>query len=889
MTVRNLEYLFHPRSVAVVGASDAPGGYGTLVLNNLAAGGFSGLIQPVAVRHRSLLGLIHHTQVDKLAAAPDLAVLCSPLESLPDVVHQLARQGTRAAIVTCPIASHIRTEEGESLRIALLKAARPHLMRILGPGSAGIVVPAIGLNASFSQARLAPGRLAFVAQSAAVTAAVVDWAQTKGIGFSCVMHLGDSGDVDIGDVLDQLASDPATEAILLHFDQVTDGHKFMSAARAAGRNKPVVAIRPSRLGASQPVGATRAGALVDEEDVYAAALRRAGIVRVDTTEGLFEAVEALARAKPVKRSRLTIVTNGAGFGAMAAQVLHRGGGSLASFSPETLAALEAAGLSRTPGNPLELPIDSPAHRYRDVLAALLASPDNDSVLLIVAPTAIVPAAEIARAVCEAPAQSARPLLITCWMGGESAHAAQAIANQCHIPSFPSPERAVEMFLGIVQYGINRDLLAETPPSVPTDFHPDSSRGHELVAKALADGREWLVEGDAKALLQAYRLTVDQPQVAHTEAEVVRLAEEQGFPVGLRPVLAADHGGAPSLGTVHGLASSGEVRQAARNLRRRARERAQGIRLEGFSLQPAALAPGSFELLVGAVSDPVFGPLIVFGRGGPSAALVRDVAVALPPLNLLLARDLVERAGVSRLMAGAATIDLDAVCLALVQVSQLVADLDEVAELEIDPLLADSDGVRVMDARIRILPRRRRRGVRRFAIRPYPKELEERLSWNGLDLLLRPIRPEDEPEHGAFLESLSAEDSRYRFFSTMRHLPHRQLARFTQIDYDREMAFVAIAPGADGKPETVGEVRAVADPDNVCAEFAIVVRSTMKGKGLGKLLLQRMIAYLRDRGTHELRGETLPDNGRMKELAEELGFQVSSHLEDGVVELRLPLR
>ena len=890
MTVRNLEHLFRPASVGVVGAFERPDGYESVVLANLQAGGFGGRVFPVRYKPRSLLNLAARPQLEPMAEAPELAVLCGDPERSPGIVAQLGAAGTRAAILACPAGGAGRENGGQGWRKALLDAARGPLLRILGPGSAGLIVPHLGLNASFWGTPPLAGRIAFVSQSAAVTAAVLDWTRGRGIGFSAVVHLGESLDVDLADVLDYLASDPQTGSILVHFESVLDGRKFMSAARAAARNKPVAALRPGRVSGGQRLATTQAGTRVEPDDVYAAALRRAGLVRVLTTEGLFEAVEALARARPLVDDRLAIVANGGGFGRIASDVLQLGGGRLA-----VLAQTAGADLARVlpaaarPFNPLELPADAAPEVYAEVLRLLLKGADADAVLLIHAPTPFFRSAEIAGAVCQA-AEGAPHDVFACWVGGESAVEAQRLSAQRGVLSFDTPEKAVAVFLGIAQYRRNRELLRQTPPSLPADFAPNPAAARRVVARALRDGRDRLLDRDAMALLAAYGFPAAELPFARSAQGCIDAARALGFPVTIKMLLAAQGaGGGRVAGILSFLDSEAEVREAVRNLRRRVRERQPEQRVLGFIVQPAVVRTDAWALFIGVAPDPVFGPVILFGEGGGSLTNPRDCAVALPPLNLALARDLVECTAVGRRMAAAGDVDMQPIFLALVQVSQLLADLDEIVELEIDPLIVDAQAVRIREARLRIVAHRRRSGARRFAIRPYPQESREQVRWRGRAIELRPIMPEDEAAHGEFLASLDTEDVRYRFFSVMRRLPHSELARYTQIDYDREMAFVAVGRDAEGHAQTLGEVRAVADPDNVAAEFAIVVRSDLKGMGLGRLLLDRLIAYLRDRGTAELRGETMLDNDRMKNLARDCGFKVTPRRDLGVVELKLPLR
>ena len=883
MTIRNLDFLLKPKSIAVVGASEVPGSYGAVALRNLIDGGFGGPILPVALRERSLFGIGTHPRIQALPMAADLALVCSAPENVAAIIAELGARGTKAAIVGIP---GLPAEQSD----AMLRAARPHLMRILGPGSGGVMVPPLKLNASFAHLTPAAGRIAFVAQSAAVAGAVLDWAKSKGIGFSCVVHLGDSADVDLADVLDYLATDPQTASILMHFETVASGRKFMSAARAAARNKPVVAIKGGWIeGAAERAGAP---ARPSSGAVYSAALRRAGIVRVPTIEALFDAAEALARARPIGGERLSILANGAGLGRIAADVLVRAGGRIAGLSAKTRSRLAKTLAPGAPQqNPVALKADASPGDFAAALSALLEDGESDAVLVINAPSAFAPSAAVAAALCRV-AEAAPRNVFTCWLGGEAMSEARRVAAAHGVPSYDSPEDAVGVFLGIVNYRRNRDLLMQMPPSIATDFSPDTQAARAVIDRAVRAGRERLSESEACALLDAYGIAVAAPARALTGAQAAEAAQQLGFPVDLSVLLAQPDGKASVAASAYALESGPQVRSAARNLRRRMRERHPDARIEGFSLRHAALPAGARELSIGVGTDPVFGPVILFGQGGSSAAVARDSALALPPLNLLLAHDLISRTRVGRLLAdhGAGrALDREAVCLALERVSQIITDLDEIVALDIDPLVVDDKGANARAARIYIAAHKRRGGSRRFAIRPYPKELEQRLDWGGAALLIRPIRPEDETMHRDFIAALEPEDARNRFFSTMRELPRSQLARFTQIDYDREMALVAVETAADGTEHELGVVRAVTDPDNVRAEFAVVVGSGVKGKGLGKLLMERIIEYCRARGTQELIGETLADNQRMQKLAQACGFSLSVVPGEGTVALHLRLR
>ncbi|TRZ97961.1 MAG: CoA-binding protein [Rhodocyclaceae bacterium] len=777
MTVRNLEFLFRPKSIAVVcdtGAQSADGAsrYAEVVLRNIAAGGFSGAVIRVTAKKRSLFGIGAHIHIDDMEAVPDLAIVCAVLGDVPQIVAQLGARGTRAVIVGPSIRGRMSASRVAEAHKAILDAARPTLTRILGPGSGGLVVPACGLNASVASASATAGKIALVAQSTAVAAAVLDRACSKGIGFSSVLHLGASIDVDLADALDWLAADPDTEAILVQFDSITAGRKFMSAARAAARNKPVVAIRGARVETGRSSGTP-----LTADDVYDAALRRAGWVRIDTLEDLFDAAEALARVRPMHGERLSILANGHGLGRIAADALLRSGGRLATLSKDTLR--QVGGVVRTGSrlsNPLALPGDITAEDWAASLAAVLADPETDAVLTVYSPSPFAPGREVARAICEV-ARTTERNVFTCWVGGAAMLEAQQIAAQNGVLSHDSPETAIAIFCGIVNYERNRELLAQMPPSVAEDFTPDIEVARSVVAEVIDAGADTLPAREARRLLQAYGIDAAEYPVARSIDAALHAADEIGYPVDLALVLAnvVEHEQVAA-----GLRSPADIHIAARGLRNTARRQSPGVRVSGYRLRPGAARSGTAALRIGVADDPVFGPVIFLGPSSPAGAREGALVAALPPLNRMLARDLVARSRFARSVDDNEREALESILgTALVNLSQLLTDLDEVAGIELDPVHVEASGVVVLGARIRVEKSERKLGFRRFAIRPYPKELEQRVDWQGRRLLIRPIRPEDEATLGDLLNSLDAEDSRMRFFGAMRNLPRSQLARFTR--------------------------------------------------------------------------------------------------------------
>jgi acetyltransferase len=882
LSVRHFESLVRPSSVAVVGASDRPGSVGAVVMRNLLAGGFDGPILPVNPGRAAVAGVLAYPDVESLPVAPELAVIATPADAVPGLVDALGRRGTRAMAILTSL------ERDERLQRTLREAAAKHGVRMLGPNSVGIVVPAAGLNATFAHLGAKPGELALVSQSGAVCTAALDWASRRRIGFSCVVSLGDGLDVDAGDLLDHLGSDPGTRAILLYLESVRHPRKFLSAARAAARNKPVLVIKAGRGAEGKRAASSHSGALAGADDVVDAAIRRAGMLRVDRIDELFAAAETIARTRPFRGDRLAVLTNGGGLAVMAADMLAARGGHLAELAPETVDRLETELPSHwSRANPVDIVGDAPAERFAAALRILLDDPSSDALLVIYAPTAIVSGEEAARAVAETgAARGARPLLAS-WLGHAGTEQAERRLHAAGIPTYDTPEDGIAAFLHLVEFRRSQEMLMETPPSVPVGFEPDVASARRTVEAALAAGRTLLDEPESKAVLTAFGVPCVETRVVADADEAAARAAALGFPVALK-VLSPDLTHKSDVGgVVLDLETPEAVREAARAMTERVGELAPGASLRGFTVQRMARRPGAHELLLGVATDPVFGPVVLFGQGGTAVEVIGDRAVALPPLNLLLARELVGRTRVARLLAGyrnRPAADLGAIELALVQISQLLIDVPEVVELDVNPLLADGDGVLALDARIRVSADVEHD---RLAIRPYPQELEETIELrNGLRLRVRPIRPEDEPAHQAFLHRLSPTDVHFRFFNLVREMAHTQMARYTQIDYEREMAFVAVDPGTD-PPATVGVVRGVFTSDGREAEFAIIVQSDLKEQGLGRTLLEKLVRYCRERGTREVVGQVLPDNQAMLSLARRMGFE-SRPLPEGVVEVRLRL-
>jgi acetyltransferase len=898
MSVRNLEFLLKPSSVALIGASPKASTVGAVIFRNLSTAGFRGEIYPVNPNYEKIKNARAYPDIASLPKAPDLAVIATPRDTVPEVVAQLGERGTKAAVVITAGFAEGGCERDRELCNAMLDAAGPHGLRIVGPNCLGIMAPHLSLNASMAHLHPLPGNIAFVAQSGAVQTALLDWATSRSIGFSHFISLGDMADVDFGDVLDYLAVDIRTRAILLYMETVTHARKFMSAARTASRMKPVIVVKSGRSREGARAAACHTGAVAGDDAIYDAVFRRAGMLRVYDMQSLFDAVETLAMMpRMISGDRLAILTNGGGVGVIATDDLIDRGGRLAELSARTVARLNnVLPPTWSHANPIDIMSDAPASRYADALEALLDDGGVDAVLILNCPIAVSSGAKISRSIIDTmkkyKGKPKVPILLTSWLGEPAAARARRLFAQNRIPTYRTPTDAVRAFMHMVRYRRSQETLMETVPSIPEAFTPDTEKVERVIARALAEDRSWLTEIEAKTILEAYSIPVVMPHAAGSPEEAESIARELGTVVDLR-ILSPDLENHSDMCDVSlNLETPEIVRETAAAMMDGARRMLPDAQFPGFTVQPMIRHPHAHELFISMIHDAQFGPVISFGHGGAAKDVINDKAYALPPLNMRLAREVMHNTRVCRLLDGYRCMppaDKDSIALTLVKVSQLISDMAEIVELEINPLLADANGVVALNGRIRAA-RATQPAPQRFAIRPYPKELEETLTLSdGRTLLIRPIKPEDEPRFQKIFASLSPQEVRMRFLHPMQTLSHSQAARLTQIDYDREMALVLAGEGESGEEELYGSVRIIADSENEHAEYAILVHRDMAGRKLGRLLMQRIIDYARGRGIKKIVGQVLCENKAMLRVCEVLGFKNRIDLDDpGVIIVTLTL-
>lgn len=814
MSLKTLEQLLNPHSIAVIGASNQPNRPGNVVMRNLLQEQFDGPIMPVTPHYKSVNGVLAYRSIEELPIVPDLAIICTRATRVPAIILQLGRKGTRNAIVIAAGLDNLFTAQGTNLQEQMVAIAKEWGVRILGPDSLGVLIPEIGLNASYAHIPAMPGKIAVVSQSSAVCVTLLDWARRRRIGFSQVISLGEGVDIDFDEIVDYLGRDAKTSAILLYIDAIYDGRAFMSAARAASFNKPILVIKAGNYRETSQLTSRLPMEKVGDDAVYDAAFRRAGMLRVADLRELLAAVETLANGKPIYSEQLVIIANGNGPSAMAVDTLLQRGGRLATLDDALVAQLQP--LIHSGGratNPINLLGDATPETYQKVLKVILDSNSVDNLLIMQAPSALTPGEVYADAVINTYQQhpGRKPNLFANWMGEDAAQHARLRFADAGIASFRTPEGAVGAFMHMVQYRRNQKLLSETPESISDKVPYQPAKAQAIVQRVLAEGRNSLHQEEALGLLADYGIaTGAAPQGAHP------------------------------------------------------------LRLE-------------------VQLDPVFGPVILLGEAASHWSIRANAVVALPPLNMALARYLVIQAlaeGKIREREVYVPLHMPTLCLFLTQISQIVIDHPHLRHLLINSVFVAGETLCVAGASIEVSE-----GPSPYslAIRPYPKELEETFVLrDGQEVLLRPIRPEDELNLQAFDSSQTKEDRYKRYFAELPQFSHEQMVRLTQIDYEREMAFVAVAQHADNRENILGVVRAQRDPDNLVAEFAMAIRSDLKGIGLGSRLLQKMIDYVRSQGTRELVGCTMLENAGMANLARKLGFRVKYNRDDGLIDMALEL-
>ena len=887
MSTHYLSSLFTPGSIALFGASNRTDAVGGIVLRNLLGAGFEGRIYPINPKRDEVQGLKAYRALDVIDDAIDLAVVATPATTIPAIVESCGERGIQTMLI---LSAGFREtgEVGRRLEDKVMHLARQYDIRIMGPNCLGIIRPDIGLNVTFGNGTAKAGNLALVSQSGAICTSILDWADENGIGFSSVVSTGIGADLDFGDYLDYLVTDPHTKAILLYIEGISDARRFMSSLRAAARMKPVIALKVGRHAAGAEASMSHTGALVGSDETFSAALSRSGVLRVDTIGQLFSAAKALSSANyRSDAEKLVIITNGGGPGVMAADRLCDQGVELATITDETKKKLDAILPSVwSHGNPVDIIGDATPDRYRETIDVCLADPNIDGAIVILTPQAMTRPTEVAQAVIESAAGTKKPVMAS-WMGGPQVEAARELFNEAHVPCFRTVENAVDAFSYITRFNRNQRLLLQTPARLTHgQKQPDREGARLIIEGVLNEQRTILTEPESMAVLTAFGIPVVRSGIARSANEALVIAETIGYPIVMK-VLSPDITHKSDSGGVRlNIVSAHEVRNVYNQLIEQVKAKVPDADIIGVTVEQMYRSHAGRELMIGIARDPVFGPIVSFGSGGTTVEIVADSAVSLPPLNRRLAHDLVARTKVSKLLSAyrnVPAIEKDALIDALLAVSAIACELPWIQEMDLNPVIADDTGIVAVDARISVdYPAPSTDAYHHLAIHPYPAHLVREVQLNdGTDVTIRPIRPEDAETEAKFVRELSNESKYFRFMNTFHELSQDMLVRLTQIDYHNEMALIAVVETPDGY-EQIGVARYATNVDRKSCEFALVVADAWHGRGLGHHLMRDLMNVAKDRDLDIIEGQVLAKNSRMLKLMQSLGYEVVNDTDDGTV-------
>ena len=881
MNKHYLNTLFSPKSVAVFGASNRIDSIGYIVFNNLLTSQFNGALFPINLKEPEIQGKKAYKTITEINAPVELAVIATPPHTVPDIIECCGLHGVKAAIIITAGFSETG-EAGATLEQKLLENAKRYNIRLIGPNCLGIMRPSIGLNATFNKGSTNKGNIAFVSQSGALCTAILDWAQNNDVGFSSVVSMGSSTDVDFGEILDYLVSDYETQSILLYIEGIRNARAFMSALRSAARIKPIILVKVGRHASGSKAAMSHTASLVGADDVFDAAVKRAGVVRVQSISQLFTAAKALSCGFHPTGNRLAIVTNGGGPGVMAADRASDLGVNIAALSEGTIDYLNAHLPSNwSHSNPVDIIGDALNDRYHHAVKACLEDANVDGVLVILTPQAMTRPLESALEVIQLSEKSRKPLL-ACWMGETQVAEARKTFAQAKKPYFRTPEPAVEVFAHLSDYYRNQRLLMQMPGPLFSHIEPNIKNANSIVNKALKERRNILSEMESKALLEAFHIPVARTMIAHSKKEAVLIAEHLGFPIVMKVNSKEITHKSDIGGVILNITNAQEVQDAFEKIIAAARLHKPEAIIDGIAVEPMSVKPNGRELMIGVSTDPIFGPVITFGSGGIAVEVMHDRAIALPPLNHFLVKDLIENTHIAAMLGpfrGKPAIDMAALEEILLRVSEMVCELPALKEMDINPLIVDEHGAITVDARVMITHREfSTQTYSHMAIHPYPTHLISHcVLRDGTEMTIRPIRPEDAELVQQFVRELSEESRYFRFMNSMHELTETMLVRFTQIDYSKEVAIIALT-----EPESaleLGIARFTTNPDGESCEFAIVLADKMTGKGLGTKLMRSLIEIAKSKKLKRIEGEVLNSNHNMLKLMQGLGFKLEMGEED----------
>jgi acetyltransferase len=879
--IENLNHIFNPKHIAVIGASDREGSIGAKIFSNLTGGGYKGEVFPVNPFRQTVQGIPAYPSISKIPCKIDLAVIATPAHTVPQVVEECGKAGV-AGVVIISAGLKETCDDGASLEKQLMEHQRKYGMRIIGPNSLGVIRPKINLYATFADKQAHSGKIAFISQSAALCSSALDWASEAQVGFSAVVSTGSILDVDLGDLIDYFGIDAQTRSIVLYVESIKDGRKFMSAARGSARTKPIMLVKAGRFKESSEAALSHSGSLGGEDAVYSAAFRRAGIVRVDAISDLFNCAEALAMQPNPTGSNLTIITNAGGPAIMATDHLIARDGKLSKLSNETVQALKSALPSYCSiANPIDVYEEATPDRFRNVMEICLKDPCSSGFLVIYTHQGATKPVDLANTIVELSKQTRKPILTALMSEDESCWKARRILQRNGIPSFANPEEAVSTFMYMYNYTQNLELLYQTPEELPVE-QPDLTFLKGVLRQAFREGRKILNLPESMSFLEAYKIPTVQTLVARTPKEASAASSKIGYPVVLKALSPQISHKSKVGGVILNVCSPQETTASFEEIADRVKNYSRTAEFQGVTVQPMIREKGH-ELIIGSKKDAQFGLTILFGLGGTATELFQDVSIGFPPLNQTLARRLIEDTSLYRHAASTGhSFNVGLIEEILAKFSQLVTDFPEIKEVDVNPLIATAKNAVAVDARIVIEWDRMMREVADHQdnrlIACYPKKyVAARKLKDGTRVLLHPVKPEDEKRFNEFLKSLSVESMRFRFFEIIKEMSHEMLTRYCNLDYDREIAVVAELN--DGNKPIVGAVRLILEPGGKSGEFAVLVGDKLQGLGLGSKLMDLLVEIGKDMRVDKIYGYVSANNYKMLQLCKKKGFKVETFDEE----------
>ncbi len=885
MSIEKLKNIFEPKSIAVIGASGREGSIGYALMRNLIQGGFKGAIYPINPKYEYIWDVPAYPSVQAIKEQFDIAVIAAPISTAPQIIKECVDSGASGAVIISAGGKEAGTK-GKQIESAIKAEAKDSGIRIIGPNCIGVISTHSFLNASFASGTPLPGKMAFVSQSGAICTSIIDLSIKEKMGFSHFISLGSMIDVDFGDIVDYLGGDYRVRSIVMYVENLTRFRRFMSAARAVSRMKPIIVYKAGRSKAGSAAAASHTGALAGEDEVYDTAFDRAGIIRVRTFEELFDCAELLAREPRPSGSGLAIITNAGGPGVMAVDALSFYGADPVRLMPKTIDQLnEILPPHWSHGNPIDILGDASSERYCKTVEICMKADEINGLLILMAPQALSDPTEVAKALVDLLINKKRFPVFTSWMGGRSMEPGRDIFNEAGITTFDTSERAVRAFMDLFKYSVNIEMLQEIPPKLPEKISFDTAKAKSIIDSALPRENGLLTEIESKNLLAAYGIPVTPTVLAISAEDAVQKALDLGFPVAMK-ICSPDITHKSDAGGVKlNLTSESDVRETFRCVTADAAKFDPAASIEGVTIQPMLKRP-DYELIMGVKKDRDFGPVILFGLGGIMTEILKDRALALPPLNRLLARRLMEKTRVFRILKGYRNhppADLEMLEEIIVRLSQLVIDFSEIEELDINPILITDESIRAVDARVRV-KKSDIQAPLHLVISPYPGHYESgAVTAHGVNLFIRPIQPEDASLFVELFSALSPRSVYFRFFSPLKKLTPTMLTRFTQVDYDREIALVAMQASSE-EEKFLGVARIILEPDENEAEFSVLVRDSWHGKGIGAELLKRCLDFAEERGVKKVWGLVLNENTHMLALGKKLGFDIKRVPESSEYEL-----